>query len=116
MGKQRAPLEFNRLTGGIITEASPLTFPDNASIDEVNFELRNDGTRRRRLGFDFEEGHALIQTDGHYQTGTPEVVNSFLWENVSGRNELSYTVIQVDNAVFYSFCVKCAGHRLVSHR
>ena len=101
MGKQRAPLEFNRLTGGIITEASPLTFPDNASIDEVNFELRNDGTRRRRLGFDFEVDHELIPTVGNYQWGEPSVVSSFLWENVSGRNEVAYTVIQVNEVLHF---------------
>jgi hypothetical protein len=101
MGKQRAPLEFNRLAGGIITEASPLTFPDNASIDEVNFELRNNGSRNRRLGFDFEEGHALFPTGQFYVDGSPEVSNSFLWKNVSGRPDIEYVVIQLGPKVFF---------------
>jgi hypothetical protein len=100
MGKQRAPLEFNRLTGGIITEASPLTFPDSASIDEVNFELLTDGTRKRRLGFSFESNHVLSTAGGFYASGSPQVVNTFLWENVSGRNEIAYSVVQMDNVVY----------------
>ncbi len=39
---------------GLVTEASPLTFPENASIDEQNFVLNRDGSRSRRLGIDYE--------------------------------------------------------------
>jgi len=35
---------------GLITEASPLTFPENASLDEVNFRLKRDGSRDKRFG------------------------------------------------------------------
>ena len=48
--------EFNTFVGGLVTEASPLTFPENASIDEANFELDRNGSRSRRLGMDYEEG------------------------------------------------------------
>jgi hypothetical protein len=101
MGKQRAPLEFNRLGGGIITEASPLTFPDDASIDEVNFEIRNDGSRRRRLGFDKEAGGIEEELMVYYTNGDPTIVNSFLWKNVSGRTDISYVCIQVDSSVYF---------------
>lgn len=99
MAKQRAPLEFNSLAGGIITEASPLTFPDSASLDEVNFELRSDGTRRRRQGFEFEADFEQHDLNLAYALGNPSVVSSFLWQNVSGQAATEYAVIQVDNAI-----------------
>lgn len=99
MAKQRAPLEFNSLAGGLITEASPLTFPDSASIDEVNFELRSDGTRRRRQGFELETGFTQYDLEQQYATGGPTVVSSFLWRNVNGRADVEYAVIQTDNKI-----------------
>ncbi len=75
---QQAAVEVNNFVGGLITEASPLNFPANASLDEVNFELNRDGTRNRRLGMNYEGG---------YETRTCEdgVSQVFLWTNV-GQN------------------------------
>ena len=39
---------------GLITEASELTFPENASVDEFNCSLERDGTRRRRKAVTLE--------------------------------------------------------------
>ena len=47
MPRQTVPAEVNTFVKGLITEASPLTFPDNASLDELNFILNKDGSRRR---------------------------------------------------------------------
>ena len=44
---------YRSFVKGLITEASPLTFPENASIDEKNFVLNRDGSRSRRLGVDY---------------------------------------------------------------
>src|SRR3990172_3325658 len=99
MAKQRAPLEFKTLSGGIITEASPLSFPDSASIDEANFELRQDGSRRRRLGFELELESTQLDTNLAYSLGSPSVVNSFSWKNVSGIPSLEFIVIQFDGSI-----------------
>lgn len=60
MARQRAKVEVNRFTAGLITEASPLTFPDNASLDEVNFVLNRDGSRNRRLGMRLRTGEGIV--------------------------------------------------------
>ena len=39
----------NTFVKGLVTEAGEMTFPENASVDELNCDLRRDGTRRRRL-------------------------------------------------------------------
>ena len=53
--------EYLTFVKGLITEASALSFPENASIDEDNFVLNRDGSRQRRLGFDYEE--SAVHTD-----------------------------------------------------
>jgi len=45
---------FNTFVAGLITEAGPLTFPENSSKDELNCVLSRKGNRRRRLGVDYE--------------------------------------------------------------
>lgn len=45
--------DYISLAQGLITEASPLAFPENATADELNFVLDKDGLiRSRRKGFE----------------------------------------------------------------
>lgn len=45
--------EYVSLAKGLVTEASPLVFPENATTDELNFVINKDGlVRERRKGFD----------------------------------------------------------------
>jgi hypothetical protein len=44
--------QYNTFVKGLVTEAGPLTYPENASLDEENFVLNRDGSRQRRLGMD----------------------------------------------------------------
>jgi len=96
MAKQVAPLEFNSLSGGLVTEANALTFPDNASLDEVNFELTRDGSRVRRFGLEEEINSVPKATTYSYTTGSPDLVTNFLWENVSGNPSVSILVVQLE--------------------
>ena len=50
----------NNFVKGLITEAAELTFPEGASVDELNCDLRRDGTRRRRLGVEYETLHPIV--------------------------------------------------------
>lgn len=44
--------DYTPLLKGLITEASPLTFPEGATSGEINFTIDRDGMlRKRRLGF-----------------------------------------------------------------
>lgn len=94
MAKTTNAAEFNTFVGGLITEASPLTFPQNASLDEVNFVLNRDGSRQRRKGMDFEEGHLLVTCS----TAVPEdgslAVTSTNWENAGGEVGRWISVVQ----------------------
>ncbi len=62
MAKVSSEKKYSSFVRGFITEASALTFPENASLDEDNFDLYINGSRFRRLGVDYESGYSLIST------------------------------------------------------
>jgi len=87
--------EYLTFVKGIVTEANPLTFPENASIDEDNMVLNRDGSRQRRLGLDFEIGHSLVNVGITDTTFDTYAIGSFRWDNVSGDPTASIGVVQV---------------------
>lgn len=94
---QVAEAEVNTFVGGLVTDASPLTFPDNASITEQNFVLDSDGTRRRRLGMDTEEDASTIATG--LTLNNPMGHSSYRWENAGGDPDKSLLVVQFGNQI-----------------
>ena len=97
MPRQIAQLEVNNFTRGLITEAGPLTFPDNASLFEKNFELNKDGSRSRRLGMDYEDDFQIISTDVTAPATGDVVFQTFVWENVAGDPNKEFVVLQIGN-------------------
>jgi hypothetical protein len=92
MPRQTAGVEVNAFVKGLVTEASPLTFPDNASLDEMNMVLNKDGSRRRRLGMDYESGYALIDSG---QASDPSLTfTPFVWKQPGGYTDKEFLVIQ----------------------
>ena len=97
MPKQSRTAEISNFVGGLITEASPLTFPPNASVDEDNFVLNRDGTRDRRLGMDFEDNFALAPTGYTAAALAPLAISTFRWDNVAEENTIDFIVMQFGN-------------------
>lgn len=101
MPKQGTRIEVNTFVRGLVTEASPLNFPANASFDEVNFELNRDGTRQRRLGMDLEKDYylhyATALNHGEYKNRVAG--NSFIWYAPGGINDLIILVVQMGNQI-----------------
>ena len=92
---------YNTFVKGLITEASPLTFPDNASIDEENFVLNRDGSRSRRLGVDYENLYAETETGftaDALKTGRQDF---FKWDSPAGDKTVSIGVVRVNNKLWF---------------
>ena len=81
MSRQRTAVQVNQFVGGLNTEANPLSFPENASIDESNVELTTRGTRVRRDGFDAEASYVVVDTGVTYSTSAKLGRSQFRWEN-----------------------------------
>lgn len=101
MAKQLSPVEQTTFAQGFITEANPLTFPPNASIDEDNFIILRNGTRRRRLGMDLETDYTTINTGIVPSSTTPPVFNTFEWVNAGGNPEQRIGIIQVGSSLSF---------------
>ena len=82
---------------GLITEASPLTFPENASVDENNCDLKRTGVRGRRKGIEFESGFSLSSFT--FPAGT--LIHSLTWENISGEAGAEFLVVQVGATLYF---------------
>lgn len=94
MTRQVQQLNYSSFSGGLITEASPLTFPDGASIEENNFELTKQGTRNRRLGLDVVSNEVKL-SDSSY---APKDITTFLWDN-NGSTGQEFLVTAIRNEV-----------------
>ena len=99
---QTAQVEINKFVGGLVTDASPLTFPENTSSTDINMELNTDGSRNRALGIGYEVGGTEISTGVTSASALEVGINSFRWENVGGNPLQTILCIQVGNQVkFY---------------
>lgn len=101
MPRNVAPIEQNTFVAGLITEASPLTFPQNASLDEENFVLSKKGSRARRLGMDLEDNYVSVDSGVTATAGDEVIVTSFKWQNVGGNAAQTIIVVQVDYKLFF---------------
>jgi hypothetical protein len=78
---------YFRFNQGKITEASPLSFPENSMKDELNIDINFDGTIQRRRGIDYEPGYEV--RDGYFSKETSlnlpggTLAQVYLWENVA---------------------------------
>lgn len=89
----------NTFVKGLITEAGELTFPQNASIDELNCLLQRDGSRRRRLAVEYE----ISASDSSFTVVESSVFTTGVWKNVGGTAGKNWLVVQNGaNLYFYS--------------
>ena len=94
MTRRTQPVEVNTFVAGLVTDASPLTFPDNASLSEENMVLNRDGSRQRRLGMNYEENYTIIDS-GQANVTTAEIGrSSYKWENAGGDANKSLLAVQ----------------------
>lgn len=89
--------QINSFIKGLITESSPLTFPENASLDEDNFVLNRDGSRSRRLGMEYEEDYVLNPLG----VTTLDTTSFHEWKLSGGDSNLSIGVIRAYNKLWF---------------
>lgn len=91
---ERPTFTFNR---GLNTDAPLVTFPENFSTDELNFELMLDGTRRRRRGLEQETEDTVIDTT----QPSDAAVRTFKWRSVAGNPDLNFHCIQIGSFLYF---------------
>lgn len=96
MPKPTQKVELKSLSKGIITEAGPLAFPADATLDEQNFDLTRSNIRSRRNGMDFEPNHAARTFDPDNQFTTVAI-----WTSVNGDPETEFVVVQSGGKLYF---------------
>tara|TARA_R100000988_G_scaffold98878_1_gene67366 strand:- start:1387 stop:3597 length:2211 start_codon:yes stop_codon:yes gene_type:complete len=92
---------YNTFVAGLITEAGPLTFPENASHDELNCILFRKGNRRRRLGIDYENSYALSSATITEAQARDKAIRTHVWSSVAGNGNRNFLIIQLDSTLHY---------------
>jgi len=94
MAKQVAKAEVNTFIGGLVSEASPLNFPPNASKEEENFVLKKNGTRDRRLGLDLENNNTIRSTGVAPSSLADTAFSTFKWFGAGSVPTNEFSVVQ----------------------
>ena len=94
MARSSAQKNYFNFVAGLNTEASPLTSPENTSRAGDNFDLRRDGSLRRRRGIDREKG---APPEAWVWTGTTaHTASTHEWRSVGGVGSLNKLLVQYD--------------------
>jgi len=93
MARQASVAVFNNFIKGINTEASPINYVPDCTLDEENFELTRTGGRKRRLGIDYEDNYALLGID--YVSLSGITVSTWRWDNVNNDSDTTFFCVQV---------------------
>ena len=85
---------------GYITEATPLTFPENSVKDIDNVDINTDGSAVRRLGIDYEVGYINSST---IVAATTDLAGMHIgeWTSVGSNPNLRFAVIQINNTLYF---------------
>lgn len=87
----------NNFTRGLITEATGLSFPENAAFDTQNCIYTLIGDVTRRGGFDFETN---FQTDTTVNR-TGLAMSTYKWNNVGGDGSTQIVVRQIGTLLYF---------------
>ena len=90
---------YNQLNAGINSEQSELNLQDGFTVDESNYELLLDGSRRRRRGLSTEASGANITHAS--STGGTNVSQTYKWRNAGGDKDSNFIVLKVGEELLF---------------
>jgi hypothetical protein len=88
----------NNFVKGLITEAGIMTFPEGASIDELNCTLERTEVRSRRRGFAQEVGGGL---SSYTKPDNASIAHREIWKDVGGVANLDFLVAQIGSTLHF---------------
>jgi hypothetical protein len=89
---------YRTFVKGMITEAGPLTYPEDASIDEDNCVIFRKGNRSRRLGMDFEDNYELSQ---YALNDLADATRVYRWESVNNDATVNFLVHRIGTSIYF---------------
>lgn len=101
MARAKTNKLYRSFVKGLITEAGPLTYPENASVNEDNCVLFRKGNRSRRLGMDFEPGHVMSTYALPVADIPTQATRTYLWESVNNNSAVSFLCHRLGNSIYF---------------
>ena len=92
---------YNTFVGGLVTEATPLTFPENATQSALNCIFDKKGDIRRRLGINYESSYSITNKNVAESVWQTQAVGCFQWDEVAGDGNRHFLVAQVGSTLYY---------------
>lgn len=86
----------NNFTGGFITQATGLDFPENACFEQDNCIFSETGFASRRFGMDYENNFVVNNL-----TNTQKSQATYLWKNSAGDGTINLVVQQNGSALIF---------------
>lgn len=100
MAQQEAVKLYSTFVKGLVTEASPLTYPPDASANENNCVIFPKGNRARRLGIDFETGFTTSSFSKAVVDIDDFAISNFKWEAVANTTT-QFLAFQFGSTVYF---------------
>jgi hypothetical protein len=92
---------YRTFVKGLITEAGPLTYPENASINEDNCVIYQKGNRSRRKGVDFENGHTTSSFYVPIETINQSAITTHVWFSADNKSTKNFLVVQAGRHLYF---------------
>ena len=89
MAQARSNKLYRTFVKGLVTEASPLTYPEDTSLDECNTVPSRKGNRTRRFGINYSASNSVSRS---YDPSLAKA--EFMWRAVGANPGLSFLVVQ----------------------
>lgn len=93
--------QVNNFIGGLVTDAHELNTPQNVTVDEDNCDLDRKGSRKRRLGINYESSYEVI---GDLVTVSGLDVTYFkmhTWRAVNNDGSRNFMVLQTGSTLTF---------------
>lgn len=98
MARSTANKLYRTFVKGLVTEASPLTYPEDTSYDELNTVLSRKGSRTRRPGINYNADTITPETEVTDHTISE---NEFIWKAVSENSDVNFLVMQKGLTIYF---------------
>lgn len=98
MSRAAATKLYRTFNKGLITEAGYLTYPENASTDELNTVIKPKGSRSRRLGIDYEPSSVASVVAGK---SDDDITSEFAWKAASNDPTKNFLAVQIKGVVHF---------------
>lgn len=98
MARAKVNKLYRTFTKGLITEAGFLTYPEDASTDELNTILKRKGSRSRRMGMQYEPESEPYDMDTF---DASSLIHSYHWHAVGNDATVNFLCVQIENEIHF---------------